>query len=125
MDHCIPLLYHISTHMHFITNGYKRFLSTNSSDPKQRVPLIYHVRIQTKNFNQRDLENDTGAGLEITHSTHSNCRGALCFCCGALCKVLVQVHIFLGPLTGGKMLCFGLVTSNAKSLYTVEGNQAI
>ena len=25
----------ISNHMHFITNGYKRFLETNSSDPRQ------------------------------------------------------------------------------------------
>ena len=25
--------------MHFITNGYKRFLKTNSTDPRQRVPL--------------------------------------------------------------------------------------
>ena len=25
-DHCILLLHHLSTHMHFITNGYKRFL---------------------------------------------------------------------------------------------------
>ena len=26
-------------HMHVITNGYKRLLQTNSSDPRQRVPL--------------------------------------------------------------------------------------
>ena len=26
--------------MLFITNGYKRFSKTNSSDPRQRVPLI-------------------------------------------------------------------------------------
>ena len=26
--------------MHFITNGYKRFSKTNSTDPRQRVPLI-------------------------------------------------------------------------------------
>ena len=25
--------------MHFITNGYKRFSKTNSTDPRQRVPL--------------------------------------------------------------------------------------
>ena len=26
-------------HMHLITNGFKRFSKTNSSDPRQRVPL--------------------------------------------------------------------------------------
>ena len=26
--------------MHFITNGYKRFSKTNSTNPRQRVPLI-------------------------------------------------------------------------------------
>ena len=40
VDHCILLLKHLSNHMHFITNGFKRFLYTNSSDPRQRVPLI-------------------------------------------------------------------------------------
>ena len=25
--------------MHFITNGYKRFSKTNSTDPRQRAPL--------------------------------------------------------------------------------------
>ena len=27
--------------MHFITNGYKRFSKTNSTDPRQRVPLMF------------------------------------------------------------------------------------
>ena len=40
MDHCILLLQHLPTHMHFITTGYKRFSKTNSTDPRQRVPLI-------------------------------------------------------------------------------------
>ena len=31
--------------MHFMKNGYKRFLTTNSSDPRQRVPLIIHKTI--------------------------------------------------------------------------------
>ena len=39
MDHYILLLKHLSNHMHFITNGYKRFSKTNSTDPRQRVPL--------------------------------------------------------------------------------------
>ena len=30
---------HLSNYMHFITNGYQRFLKTNSTDPRQRVPL--------------------------------------------------------------------------------------
>ena len=33
-------LKHLSNRVHFITNGYKRFFMTNSSDPWQRVPLI-------------------------------------------------------------------------------------
>ena len=32
--------YNLCTHMHFITNGYKRFSKTYSTDPRQRVPLI-------------------------------------------------------------------------------------
>ena len=32
--------------MHFITNGYKRFSKTNSTDPRQRVPLNH-----SHNFN--------------------------------------------------------------------------
>ena len=40
VDHCILLLQHLSTHMHFITNGYKRFSKTNSTDPRQRVPSM-------------------------------------------------------------------------------------
>ena len=32
---------------------------------------------------------------KINHSTHSDCCGALCFCCAALCKVAIQFHIFL------------------------------
>ena len=35
----ILLLQHLSTHMHFVTNAYKRFSKTNSTDPRQRVPL--------------------------------------------------------------------------------------
>ena len=48
------------------------------------------------------------AGLEITHGTHSNYRGALCFCCGALCKIPIQTYInfmYKVPLTRGKLLC--------------------
>ena len=33
------LLKHLYNHMHFITNGFKRW--TNSIDPRKRVPLIY------------------------------------------------------------------------------------
>ena len=39
VDYCILLLQHLSTLMHFTTNGYKRFSGTNSTDPRQRVPL--------------------------------------------------------------------------------------
>ena len=37
--HVFYFLKYLSYHMHFITNGYKHFLKTNSSDPRQRVPL--------------------------------------------------------------------------------------
>ena len=43
MDHCIILVQHLSNHMHLITNGYKRFSKTNSTDPRQRVPLTITV----------------------------------------------------------------------------------
>ena len=39
MDHCILLLKHLSYHMHFITNGFKRFSKTNSIGPRQHVHL--------------------------------------------------------------------------------------
>ena len=39
VDHYILLLKHLANYMHFITNGYKRFLETNSSDPRQCVPF--------------------------------------------------------------------------------------
>ena len=34
-------------------------------------------------------------GLEITQGTHSNRHDAMCFCCVALCKVPIQIDIFL------------------------------
>ena len=34
-------------------------------------------------------------GLELTHDTNSNWCHALCSCCDALCKVPIQVYIFL------------------------------
>ena len=39
MDHYILLLKYLSNHMHSITIGYIRFSKTNSTDPRQRVPL--------------------------------------------------------------------------------------
>ena len=43
VDHCNLLLQHLSIHMHFVTNGYKRFSKTKSTNPRQRVPLISHT----------------------------------------------------------------------------------
>ena len=37
--HYILLLKYLSNHMHFITNGYKCFEKTNSTDPRQCVLL--------------------------------------------------------------------------------------
>ena len=45
MDHYILLWKYLSNHMHFITNGFKRFSKTNSSDPRRRVPLKVLYRI--------------------------------------------------------------------------------
>ena len=44
---------------------------------------------------------------KINHSTHSDCCGALCFCCAALCKVAIQFHNFLIEVsfTRVKLLC--------------------
>ena len=40
VDHYILLLKYLSNHMHFVINVYKRFSKTNSTDPRQRVPLM-------------------------------------------------------------------------------------
>ena len=34
--------------MHFITNGYKRFSKTNSTDPGQRVPLKNLIKLEVR-----------------------------------------------------------------------------
>ena len=47
---CILLLQHLSTHVHFITNGYKRFSKTNSTDSRQRVPLNKRVTFKTQYY---------------------------------------------------------------------------
>ena len=39
MDHYILLLNYLSNHLHFITNGFKRFSKTNSTDPRHCDPL--------------------------------------------------------------------------------------
>ena len=44
---------------------------------------------------------------KTTPGTHSDCLGALCFCCGALCKFPTQIYIFLQEdlIARGKLLC--------------------
>ena len=49
VDHYILLLNYLSNRMHFITNGYKRFSKTNSTDSRQRVPLMAFLAIYLKN----------------------------------------------------------------------------
>ena len=57
MDHCILLLKHLSNHMHFIKKGYKRFLYTNSSDPRQRVPLnVIPIGLFMSKFSKMNLD---------------------------------------------------------------------
>ena len=46
VDHCILLLPHLSPHMHFIINGYKRFSKT-STDSRKRVrgfAPFFHIK---------------------------------------------------------------------------------
>ena len=54
-------------------------------------PWLFQLRAYKHNVPwfviQYQLQIMVVPGLEITHSTHINCHGALCFCCGALCKV--------------------------------------
>ena len=52
VDHCILLLQHLSNHMHFLTNGYRCFSKTNSTDPRQRVPLITALANNTRERRQ-------------------------------------------------------------------------
>ena len=58
----------------------------------------------------------SAAGLDITHSSLSFCRG-LCFCDDSLCKVTKQINIFLiaVPFIRGKWICLTL-------LYYIEYN---
>ena len=42
VDHCILLLKHVFNHINFTTNGFKGFSWTNSTDPRQCVPLNWH-----------------------------------------------------------------------------------
>ena len=79
----------------------------------QRPAVHFITRTLGTNATPHTFSNPTHfvcmySGLQITHSTHSNCHGALCFGCGALFKVPIQIHIFLieVPLTKGKLLCF-------------------
>ena len=44
------LLKHLSKPLPFITNGYKRFSKANSTDPRQRVPLIHPQSNQCLNI---------------------------------------------------------------------------
>ena len=68
MGHCVLLLQHISTHMHFIKNGYKRFSKTNSTDPRQCVPLNVSSGPGCQcNVGVCILQNLTGNHLSILH----------------------------------------------------------
>ena len=58
VDHYILLLKYLSNHMHFVINVYKRFSKTNSTDSRQRVPLI--IGCLTRFFN-KVLFRTTGA----------------------------------------------------------------
>ena len=42
------LQHHFSTHMHFTTNGYKRFSKTDTTDPRQRVPFRAKIALQRR-----------------------------------------------------------------------------
>ena len=46
--------------------------------------LLLHVCLNCLMYN---------AGLQRTHGTHIDCLSALYFCCGALCKVTLQIYI--------------------------------
>ena len=75
--------------------------------------------------------------LEITHSTNSNCQGALCFCCVALCKDPIQIYISLvgAPYYEGNCCApsrakFGLnfmalVTVSTESALSEAGNSVL
>ena len=64
------LLFKHLSNMHFITNGYKRFLETNSTDPRQRVPLNY-------SFQKGPY---THAQLHLRHNPRFQMADALTIC---------------------------------------------
>ena len=72
------------------------------------VPMLFsigRVAIEIKT-EFTALEITLGTNIDkITLGTHSDCHGALCFCCGVLYKVPIKVYIFLivVPLTPRKI----------------------
>ena len=65
--------------MHSITNGYKRFSKTNSTDPRQRVPLKQsHTGPDIENENDND-KNSRPRLVKMLHAeythTHSPNQG--------------------------------------------------
>ena len=55
VDLCILFFQYLSTHMHFITNGCKHFSKTNSTDPRQRVPLKCAILFKGLQLEVEDL----------------------------------------------------------------------
>ena len=55
LDHYILLLNYLSNHMHFLTNGFKRFSKTNLTNRRPCVPLISKSGYQTDPFPVRNI----------------------------------------------------------------------
>ena len=69
--------------MHFIKNGFRRFSKTNSTDPRQRVPLKERACIQSINVhvhtNASVLLHSCIALIETTASALDSAQASLVF----------------------------------------------
>ena len=51
--------------MHFITNGFKHFTKTNSSDPRQHVPLTHRMCVYVSHTGLVQMQKDSDAQLVL------------------------------------------------------------
>ena len=78
MDHCNPLLKHISTHMHFITNGYNFVIDQldlpKATCPFKRETVHFEVRRLWKKVSLFITQKLNLRSITIRRVTFSNCR---------------------------------------------------
>ena len=110
-----PTLHHFSHH----DNRFS-FLNTVTSFQDVSSKVVYSWRLKANLIKITQLNLTiypclSFAALKITPGTHSNCCGALCICCGVICKFPIQTQFFvyievpLKKISGVPTLIFELV----------------